>query len=104
MNILEAINVLNTNVIYACEKAGWGSSTIALVTDALDTINEAVAKERSVSMEHRTFANDLQEWTDKVIEAQRQFDEEDRDNPNVWYRPELMVEAVKEILDKGFER
>lgn len=55
-------------------------------------------------MTNDKFKEALLAWADKVIEAQRQFDEEDRNKPDVWYRPDLMAEVAREILDKGFER
>ena len=38
MTLEEAKNVIYANVIYACEKAGFSPSTIAIVKDACDTV------------------------------------------------------------------
>ena len=36
----DAINVLNANVVYACEKAGFDKATCKMVEDALELVQE----------------------------------------------------------------
>lgn len=55
-------------------------------------------------MNNKDFKHELLVWADNVIKAQKQFDESDRCRADIWYRPDLMIEAVTEILNKGFEK
>jgi hypothetical protein len=42
MTIKEAILVLNTNVIVACERAGFDYATVKMVEDALNVVENAL--------------------------------------------------------------
>ena len=53
MTVREAILILNANVIFACDKAGFDSATVRMVDDALDIIEKALQanKPRVVTLE-----------------------------------------------------
>ena len=42
MTIKEAILTLNANAVFACEQAGFDSTTVRMVEDALDAIEDAL--------------------------------------------------------------
>ena len=42
MTIKEAILTLNANAVFACERAGFDSTTVRMVEDALDAIEDAL--------------------------------------------------------------
>lgn len=48
MTVSEAILTLNANVIFACERSGFDSTTVKMVEDALDTIEDALKAQEPV--------------------------------------------------------
>jgi len=48
MTVKEAILILNANVIIACERAGFDSTTVKMIEDALDAIEDALKAQESV--------------------------------------------------------
>ena len=47
ITIKEAISILNANVV-ACERAGFDSTTVKMIEDALDTIEDALKAQEPV--------------------------------------------------------
>ena len=50
MTVKEAILTLNANIVIACERAGFSSATVKMIEDALDTIEDALKEQESVTI------------------------------------------------------
>jgi hypothetical protein len=57
MTIKEAIMILNANVVFACGRAGFDSTTVKMVEDALDTIEDALKAQEPRLVTEADFEN-----------------------------------------------